>query len=556
MTTAQPDVDASNGTRLHALRERLARGSGQNFAIISTASAVSQVGSMGVAAAGPLLALALTKSPIAAGCVTAASVLPGLLLHLPAGILVDRVDRRLVMLTSQIVRFISAFVACLCLTSVSNVVVVLVIAALIDGSCAVFYEVAEIAVVPDLVSDDFLHRAIGSNEAKLNASMLIGRPLGGAFLGVHPVVPYAVDAITSLFPIMALFVVGRRKRVKEKCDRELLPPAAEPVVVAEAEAENVPPERGEKGQATDAAVGLRPALSRLAHDDFSCAVVFLCVLANFFFQVIVLLQIFQAEQEGLPSYLVGLLLACTGLGGILGAIASPRIIRKMSAPSSVVVGLMMWVTLVWIMALYQNPIFGLALWGLCSIIGAHINVALRTHQAKVLGKKYLGRVTGFTRFLSVGAVALGAFSGGWIINAIGVRPTSFVVGGAFTIPLVVLIFLPIGMVRDWLVVQRAIFSVVITFCRHGGPHGDLASWCPQSEEASGLSAHTSNGRVSTSDTAVPEDCPPASPNRPGESVRSSVSDPSYPASDNGGRPAESGHPALDPGTPDPVRSVS
>src|SRR5690606_39535376 len=54
---------------------------------------------------------------------------------------------------------------------------------------------------------------------------------------------------------------------------------------------------------------LRGVLALLMRDSFSRAVLTACVLANFLFQVIVLLQILLAEQEGLPSYLVGLLLA-------------------------------------------------------------------------------------------------------------------------------------------------------------------------------------------------------------------------------------------------------
>ncbi|WP_131985385.1 MFS transporter [Actinomadura sp. 6K520] len=399
----------------------------RDFAIFSGASGISQLGSMNVAAAGPLLALAITRSPIAAGFVTAASVLPGLLLQLPAGLLVDRVDRRTVMWTSQLVRMATAVVACLCLTCSFDSVTVLVVAALIDGCCSVFYEVAEIAAVPELVSEKSLNLAFGSNEAKLNVSMLLGRPLGGALLAVAPMMPWLVAASTSLVSLFALPLLRRPKigRVSGKRKSEYRATDSGGRV---RDNRGRPARRG-VGRAPD--MPLRSVLDRLLQDAFSKAVLAVCVLANFFFQVIVLLQIFLADQRGLPSYLVGLLLACSGIGGFVGAVGSPFLLRK--PPSvSVVFCVLAWVPLAWIIAFKNDPVIGLAMWGVCSIIGAHINVALRAHQAKTFPSELLGRVTGITRFLSVGAVGLGALSGGWIIHLLGTRGAAVLIGVAFT----------------------------------------------------------------------------------------------------------------------------
>lgn len=399
----------------------------RDFAIFSGASAISQTGSMSVAAAGPLLALAITGSPIAAGLVTAASVLPALLLQLPAGALVDRVDRRKVMWASQLVRTASAIGAFSCLALSCDSVIVLIVAALVDGSCSVFYEVAEIATVPDLVSKKSLNLAIGSNEAKLNASMLFGRPLGGALLAVAPMIPWLVAAGTSFLSLLALLLLRRPKLggVSEKSKAGVR--AAEsagriPVVPAR-------PGTGAAGEAAD--LPLRGVLALLMRDSFSRAVLTACVLANFLFQVIVLLQILLAEQEGLPSYLVGLLLACSGLGGIVGAVGSPLLLRR-SFSVSVSFCALAWVLLAWIIAATNDPVIGLVMWGLCSVIGAHINVTFRAHQANAYPSELLGRVTGITRFLSVGAVGLGALSGGWIIHFMGTQGTSVLIGVAFS----------------------------------------------------------------------------------------------------------------------------
>ncbi|GAA0573215.1 MFS transporter [Actinomadura livida] len=416
----------------------------RDFAILSGASAVSQLGSMSVAAAGPLLALAITGSPIAAGCVTAASVLPGLVLHVPAGFMVDRVSRRKVMWASQLVRMATATLAFACLAFSCNSVVVLVVAALIDGACSVFYEVAEIAAVPDIVSKKSLNLAIGSNEAKLNASMLFGRPLGGALLAVAPMMPWLVTALTSLFSVFALLAIRRPKHRSASGKGRTGGPNAKAGGEVWTGLDRTRRKPGGKG----GDLALRDVLERLMRDAFSRAVLTVCVLANFFFQVIVLLQILLAEQRGLPSYLVGLLLACSGLGGFLGAVGSPFFLRK--PPSmSVVFCVLAWIPLAWIIGTGDNPVVGLAMWGLCSVIGAYINVALRAHQANTFPSELLGSVTGITRFLSVGAVALGALSGGWIIHLLGTEGTGILVGVAFTaIAGILMVVLHFAFVRD------------------------------------------------------------------------------------------------------------
>lgn len=409
---------------------------------------------MSVAAAGPLLALAITRSPIAAGYVTAASVLPGLLLHVPAGSLVDKIDRRKVMLVSQLVRMASALAAFTCLTSSCDPVLILVVAALIDGSCAVFYEVAEIVVVPDLVSKRSLNAAIGSNEAKLNASMLLGRPLGGALLTVSPVMPWLVAVVTSAFPVIALAVMRGPKRRISPPERVARPSIAE--VGGEAA---VVGEHGAKA----AHPALRDALVRLLSDPFSRAMLVVCVMANSLFQVIVLLQIVLAEERGMPSYLVGLFLSFSGLGGFLGAIGAPWILRRKSSSVSVRFCVLVWVALVWIATAWGDPRGGLAMWGLCSVIGAHINVALRVHQAKVFPNELQGRIIGITRLLSVGSVALGAFGGGWLIGSLGVDGTSVLVVVAFSAIVVILAVALHFEALCELIVAAAYFSLALIF---------------------------------------------------------------------------------------------
>ncbi|WP_433464048.1 MFS transporter [Spirillospora sp. CA-128828] len=77
----------------------------RDFTVLWSGSAASQLGSMNAAIALPLLALSLTRSPVFAGWIAAAGTGPGFLPYLPAGMLLDRFDRRRITLTCQCTRF-------------------------------------------------------------------------------------------------------------------------------------------------------------------------------------------------------------------------------------------------------------------------------------------------------------------------------------------------------------------------------------------------------------------------------------------------------------------
>ena len=76
----------------------------RDFIILWTGQVVSTIGSEISALAFPLLVLALTRSPARAGIVGFANTLPNLFLYLPAGALVDRWDRKRIMLVADAAR--------------------------------------------------------------------------------------------------------------------------------------------------------------------------------------------------------------------------------------------------------------------------------------------------------------------------------------------------------------------------------------------------------------------------------------------------------------------
>jgi MFS family permease len=396
----------------------------RDLKLLWTGSAVAQFGAVGAATATPLLALSLDGSPISAGWASAAGALPGLLFQLPAGWLADRANRSLIMYFSQLVRVLSALVLVLVLWLAGGPPWLLVAAVIVAGTCAVFYGIAENAAVRDVVygtgdiresrRDDADHpeSAMASYEARGHIAQVVGRPAGGFLFGVWHLLPFVADAVTTLlsvFMMRRIYGIGRWWRLASPI--RLFMPSVPRASLWEgriAEASGSGPCKGKRE--------IRRSLSLLAGDRFLWTVIGVCAIANFFFQTVVLLLIFAAKQRGISGSLTGLFLSASGVGGMLGAFAAPRLLRKRSPQTILMWCVWSWLLLVLVVALVNHPLIGLLAWGGCSYMGAHVNVALEVHKAAEIGRELQGRVTGIIGFLTGGAVPLGALCGGYLVE--------------------------------------------------------------------------------------------------------------------------------------------
>jgi hypothetical protein len=162
----------------------------------------------------------------------------------------------------------------------------------------------------------------------------------------------------------------------------------------------------------------------LVRDRFLCTVIVVCAIANFFFQMIVLLLVVSAEKRGISSSLTGLFLAASGVGGLVGAAIAPRLLRRRRPRTILVWCVWTWLVLVGVVTVADHPMIGLVAWGGCSVMGAHVNVALEVHKGAEVPRDLQGQITGITRFVTGGAVPLGALSGGYIIAELSPRATA------------------------------------------------------------------------------------------------------------------------------------
>ncbi|SER64856.1 Predicted arabinose efflux permease, MFS family [Lentzea xinjiangensis] len=166
------------------------------FQLLWSGGAVSQLGTAVTALAAPLLIIALTGSPFWAGVVAGARATAMIVALVPAGVQVDRWDRRAVLVWSQVVQAgAAAALAAAVLTGRAHIAVFLVLAA-VDGVCTAFSTPARTTAIQAVVPKEQLRTAYAQEEARGHAARVAGPPLGALLMAAGRAVPFVVDAIT------------------------------------------------------------------------------------------------------------------------------------------------------------------------------------------------------------------------------------------------------------------------------------------------------------------------------------------------------------------------
>jgi MFS family permease len=182
----------------------------RDFQLLWIGEALSELGSRISGVAIPLLVLATSHSPAKLGVTGFVGLLPLLVFTLPAGALLDRWNRRRMMVVCQAGRALA--VTSLAATIAAGRVwfPLILVVFFLDVTGSIFYSVAERSALPHLVPHEQMRSAVAQNQAREYGSGLIGRPLGGLLFSVGHTVPFLADALSYLFSITSLLLIRRR----------------------------------------------------------------------------------------------------------------------------------------------------------------------------------------------------------------------------------------------------------------------------------------------------------------------------------------------------------
>jgi len=193
------DSSAPAGTAAHSVPSFAAPFRHPAFAVIWTATLVSNVGWWMYSAASGWLMTSLNPDPLIVALVQAASSLPIFLFAIPAGALADIFDKRkFLLVVESLTTAVSAVYAALVGLGLATPGNLLLFTFLIGAAGALTVPAWQ-AVVPQLVPRDDLPPAIAANSAGVNVSRAVGPALGGMMISAYGVVaPFWANAIANL----------------------------------------------------------------------------------------------------------------------------------------------------------------------------------------------------------------------------------------------------------------------------------------------------------------------------------------------------------------------
>jgi MFS family permease len=191
----------------------------RDWVLLWSGQLVSVAGSQVSQLAYPLLVLVLTQSPAQAGFLSAARVLPYLLLGLPAGALVDRWDRRRVMIVCDAGRALALGSIPLALALGQLTLTQLYAVALVEGTLNVFFNLAETAALTRVVSREQIATAATFNEFTLSVGSMLGPALGGLIFAIGQGLAFLVDAVSYAVSVASVWLIRAELRVTRTADK-------------------------------------------------------------------------------------------------------------------------------------------------------------------------------------------------------------------------------------------------------------------------------------------------------------------------------------------------
>lgn len=385
-----------------------------NFWKVWSANSFSNLGDGLYQVTLPLLAAQLTRSPSLIAALGVMSSLPWLIFALQAGSIVDRSDRRKVMLWVNGGRLLILFLLTLAVMTGNASLPMLYAAALLLGIGETLVDTALTSIVPSVVSKDRLTWA----NARLTAAQtvtntFIGPPLAGYLAGLGFAIATGSSTLMYLMAGSALILMRGSFQV---------PPA-------------------ENAQAKgDFWRHVTEGLRFLWKDRLIRDLTLFTAAMNLFWSgwgALIVLYAVRPGPMGLSEFEYGIFLTAMAIGGLLGSAVCERLQKSLGTRNALALDFIGTILLVGVPALTTNP-FVVGAAAFFAGLGATVWVILvASIRQRLVPADLLGRVYSASRFISWGIGPIGAMLAGFVAELWGIR-TMFAIGGIVSIGLLLL----------------------------------------------------------------------------------------------------------------------
>ncbi|WP_033222080.1 MFS transporter [Kitasatospora phosalacinea] len=375
-----------------------------------TATTVSGLGDAVTAIALPLTAVSvLHANGFQVGLVTAAGYVAWLVIGLPAGVLVQRLPLRGTQIAMDLLR--AAAIASVPLAAAFGVLGLphLVAAALLVSFAGVVFDVGNSTFLPSVVPAEQLTARNSLTSATHSVNQLAGPSLGGLLVQLLGAATALVtDAVSFLCSAALLRTLPRAA-------------AERPAPGGERPSFRAQIREGWRYATRHPVVG--PCLAEATCVNFVCGA------------LMAVIPVFLVRTAHAPAGLVGVLMAAEGAGSLVGAALTPRLAARFGTARTLVLGSLFGVLTAPLMALAPGGP-GLLLFALGNAgFGASVvvpSILTRTYRQATTPAALLPRVMATVRFVSWGAIPVGALAAGTAVSLWGAR-TALALACALTV---------------------------------------------------------------------------------------------------------------------------
>ena len=401
----------------------------RDFLKLWSAETVSQFGTQVSVLAVPLVAiLILGASAFEVALLGTVEMLPFILFALPAGVWVDRLRRRPILILGDLAR--AGSLASIPIAFELGVLSIwqLYVVGFVNGIATVCFDIAYQSYLPALVERDQLVEGNSRLEVSRSGAQIAGPGIAGILIGwVTAPVAIVLDSISYVASAAFVFLIRRPEPVP---DRKVDGHGA--------------PRAGMRRETTE---GLRYVLTH----PFLRSIAACTSTSNLFSQFIfAILLVYLVRQVGLAPEVIGLVFSIAAVGFLLGALVANRIAARIGVGPTIVASAFLFgpgnLLIAAAPADLAGPfiVAGVFVGGFSGVVYNINQVSLR--KAITPGRMQ-GRMNATMRFLVWGTIPIGAVIAGALGTAIGLRET-ILLGGVLSMgPFLFVLFSPVRSIQ-------------------------------------------------------------------------------------------------------------